>query len=76
MNKHGKKIAGAVISAGAIILYYVIFFGIIMSEVESPVVKILLGAGPALIAATCGPYFRPGICLSAKDRRDKRRRRR
>ena len=51
MNKHGKKIAGAVISAGAIILYYVIFFGIIMSEVERPVVKILLGAGPALIAA-------------------------
>ena len=51
MNKHGKKIAGAVISAGVIILYYVFFFGIIMSEVESPVVKILLGAGPALIAA-------------------------
>ena len=25
---------------------------------------------------TCGPYFRPGICLSAEDRRDKRRRRR
>ena len=51
MNKHGKKIAGAVISAGVIILYYVIFFGIIMSEVENPVVRILLGAGPALIAA-------------------------
>ena len=51
MNNHGKKIAGAVISACAIILYYVFFFGVILSEIKSPVVRILLGIGPALISA-------------------------
>ena len=50
MQDHGKKMAGAIASAAAVVIYYAIFFCIVMDSIEKPVAKILLGIVPAILA--------------------------
>ena len=42
--------AGAILSAVAVVIYYAIFFFIVMDEIENPVAKVLLGIVPAVLA--------------------------
>ena len=50
MQNHGKKMAGAILSAVAVVIYYAIFFFIVLDSIENPVAKVLLGIVPAILA--------------------------
>ncbi|MBR4005283.1 MAG: hypothetical protein IKI90_05490 [Treponema sp.] len=49
MNKHGKSILEAVIATLVIIVFYGIYFGVIISGIDSMLIKLLIGIIPAIL---------------------------
>ncbi|MBP5753611.1 MAG: hypothetical protein J6W60_12275, partial [Treponema sp.] len=49
MNKHGKNILEAVIATLVIIVFYGIYFGVIISGIDSMLIKLLIGIIPAIL---------------------------
>ena len=50
MQNHGKKMAGAIISAAAVVIYDAVFLCMVMDTIEKPIAKVLLGIVPAILA--------------------------
>ncbi|MBQ3707401.1 MAG: hypothetical protein II889_05755 [Clostridia bacterium] len=51
MKNHRRKMIAPIIITVLVILYFIAYFGLLIYLVENPVLKLLLGIIPALLAA-------------------------
>ncbi len=58
MKKHRKKMIAPIVVTVLILIYFVFYFGFIISLLESPVLKWVIGIVPALLGAAM-----IGVCV-------------
>ena len=51
MKKHRKKMIAPIVITVLVILYFIAYFGFLIYLIENPVLKLLSGIIPALLAA-------------------------
>ncbi len=58
MKKHRKKMIAPIVVTVLILIYFVFYFGFIISLLESPVLKWVIGIVPAILGAAM-----IGVCV-------------
>ena len=58
MNNHRKKMIAPIVVTVLILIYFVFYFGFIISLLESPVLKWVIGIVPAILGAAM-----IGVCV-------------
>ena len=51
-NNHRRKMIAPIIISGIVVIYYAVFFGLLITTLESTWMKLLLGIIPILLVAT------------------------
>ncbi len=58
MNEHKKKMVAPIIITVLVVIYFILYFGVLIALIDNAVVRILLAIVPALLGVTM-----VGVCV-------------